>query len=206
MGYQPGMGRHEDLRADAPAEVKLDDGTIWKNVTIPEKAKVAETLAEFRANYVYNLMDDNIRAFNAEVMQFFQWDDHEVLNNWFRGGVIDDRNPRFKEYTVKSHDLLAANAKRAFLEYMLIRIDQQDPERIYRALHYGPSLDLFMLDERSYRGPNSPNRQETSSAETAFLGTTQLRWLKHSLLASNATWRVIASDMPLGLLAGYQWL
>ena len=31
------------------AEVKLADGKIWKNATIPEKAKVAETLDEFRA-------------------------------------------------------------------------------------------------------------------------------------------------------------
>jgi alkaline phosphatase D len=57
-----------------------------------------------------------------------------------------------------------------------------------------------MLDERSYRGPNSPNRQEVSSPATAFLGKPQLRWLKRALLASKATWKVIASDMPLGLL------
>jgi phosphodiesterase/alkaline phosphatase D-like protein len=57
-----------------------------------------------------------------------------------------------------------------------------------------------MLDERSYRGANSPNRQEAPSTATAFLGMPQLRWLKRALLASNATWKVIASDMPLGLL------
>jgi len=110
------MGRHADLRPDASAasglfihngdsiyadnpiaaEVKLEDGTIWKNVTTPENAKVAETLAEFRGNYVYNLMDEHLRAFNADVMQLFQWDDHEVTNNWFPGGVIDDRNPRYQ--------------------------------------------------------------------------------------------------------------
>jgi alkaline phosphatase D len=201
---QPNFFIHngDSIYADNPiaAEVRLDDGTIWKNVTTPEKAKVAETLGEFRGNYVYNLMDEHIRAFNAEVTQYFQWDDHEVTNNWFPGGVIDDRNPWNQQYMVKSHDLLAANAKRAFLEYLPLRLDPQDPERIYRAFHYGPSLDVFMLDERSYRGPNSANRQETSSAATAFLGVPQLRWLKRGLLASNATWKVIASDMPLGLV------
>ena len=64
------------------AEVKLADGKVWKNVTIPEKAKVAETLDEFRAAHKYNFMDDNVRAFNAEVPIFVQWDDHEVTNNW----------------------------------------------------------------------------------------------------------------------------
>ena len=32
------------------AEVKLADGKVWKNVTVPEKAKVAETLDEFGPN------------------------------------------------------------------------------------------------------------------------------------------------------------
>ena len=76
-----------------------------------------------------------------------QWDDHETTNNWFPGGVIDERNPRFKQYTVTSHDLLAANAKRAFGEYTPIRFDAHDPERIYRAFGYGPSLDIFKLED-----------------------------------------------------------
>ena len=64
------------------SEVKLPDGKLWKNVTIPEKAKVAETLDEFSAAHKYNFLDDNLRAFNAEVPIFVQWDDHEVTNNW----------------------------------------------------------------------------------------------------------------------------
>jgi len=32
-------------------QVTLDDGTIWKNITTPEKSKVAETLTEYRGNY-----------------------------------------------------------------------------------------------------------------------------------------------------------
>lgn len=35
---------------------------------------------------------------------------------------------------------------------------------------------------------------------TRFLGEDQLRWLKNGLLMSNATWKVIASDMPVGLV------
>ena len=33
-----------------------------------------------------------------------------------------------------------------------------------------------------------------------ILGAAQLRWLKQALLASNATWKVIAADMPIGLI------
>ncbi|HTF78745.1 MAG TPA: alkaline phosphatase D family protein, partial [Bradyrhizobium sp.] len=84
--HQPDFLLHsgDTIYADGiiPAEVKLADGKVWKNVTIPEKAKVAETLDEFRAAHKYNFLDDNVRAFNAEVPIFVQWDDHEVTNNW----------------------------------------------------------------------------------------------------------------------------
>ena len=59
----------DTIYADGPikSEVKLADGKVWKNVTIPEKAKVAETLDEFRAAHKYNFLDEHLRAFNAEV-------------------------------------------------------------------------------------------------------------------------------------------
>src|SRR3984893_3439748 len=42
------------------AEVKLADGKLWKNVTIREQAKVAQTLDEFRAAHKYNFLDENV--------------------------------------------------------------------------------------------------------------------------------------------------
>ena len=185
------------IYADNPieAEVKLDDGSIWKNIVTLEKSKVAETLQEFRGNYVYNLLDENVKQFNAEVPQLVQWDDHETTNNWYPGEILDDNR-----YKVKSVSLLAARAKQAFMEYTPIRFDDNDPEKIYRAYKYGPNLEVVMLDKRSYRGPNTANRQQQAGAETAFLGNSQERWLKNQLLYSKATWKVIASDMPIGLL------
>jgi alkaline phosphatase D len=188
----------DTIYADNPilAEVKLDDGSIWKNLTTPEKSKVAETLAEFRGNFTYNLLDENVRRFNAQVPQLVQWDDHETRNNWFPGQMLTDDD----RYTVKSCDVLSARAKRAFIEYMPIRLDASAPEQIYRSFNYGSSLDIFMLDKRSYRGPNTPNRQTVESEETAFLGNIQIRWLKNKLQKSKATWKIIASDMPIGLV------
>ena len=196
---QPDLFIHsgDSIYADGliQAEVKLDDGSIWKNLTTPEKSKVAETIDEFRGNYRYNLMDENLRRFNSEVPMLAQWDDHEVRNNWYPGQILDD--PR---YNIKSVDLLAAHARRSFLDYMPIRFNPDDPERIYRSINYGPLVDVIMLDERSYRGPNTPNRQPVISDETAFLGSPQLEWIKQRLLTSKAVWKVIASDMPIGLV------
>ena len=53
---------------------------------------------------------------------------------------------------------------------------------------------------RSYRGPNTENRQPEEGPETRFMGRDQLRWLRRKLGESEAVWKVIASDMPLGLV------
>ena len=84
-------------------------------------------------------------------------------------------------------------------EYNAMRIDPSDPDRVYRAFRHGPLLDVFMLDERSHRGPNSPNRQPDGRAAD-FLGPDQTTWLMRQLKASRATWKVIASDMPISIV------
>src|SRR5438105_2313339 len=175
-------------------EVKLPDGKIWKNVTIPEKAKVAETLDEFRAAHKYNFLDDNLRAFNAEVPIFVQWDDHEVTNNWSTSKQLP------AAYREREIALLAARAARAFHEMYPMRESIVEPGRVYRTLNYGPHLDVFMLDERSYRGANGPNQETAYGPESFFLGPAQLAWLKRALMNSRATWKVIASDMPLSII------
>jgi len=104
--------------------------------------------------------------------------------------------------TENSATLLPARTGLALNATIPVRSGGMDPERIYRAVPYGPLLDLILLDQRSYRGPNTPNRQESASDETAFMGATQIAWLKRRLKASRSTWKVIASDMPIGLVIG----
>ena len=188
------------IYADVPLapEVKLDDGTVWKNLVTPAKSKVAETLAEFRGNYAYNLLDTHARAFNSQVPMIVQWDDHDVMNNWHPG----TDPPQRPGYTERSIALLAARAKRAMFEYLPIRSHPDEAERVYRAYRYGPVADVFVLDQRSYRGANGANRQETAGPESRMMGAAQLAWLKDGLATSRATWKIIASDMPLGLLVG----
>lgn len=185
------------IYADNPLarEMRLDDGTIWKNIMTEGKSKVAESLDEFRSNYRYNLMDANVRRLYAEVPTFVQWDDHETLNNWYPTEQLQD-----DRYTVKSVSLLAARAKQAFLDYLPIHASNDGMSRIYRTIPYGPLLEVFFIDLRSYRGVNSPNRQTEMNDESAYMGKQQLQWLKSKLKASQATWKVICSDMPIGLV------
>jgi alkaline phosphatase D len=189
----------DTIYADQPLkpEVTLDDGTIWHNLVTPEKSKQAETLDEYRGNHRYNLLDDNVRRLNASLSQFVIWDDHEVRDNWFPTQIIPDRDPR---YTERSIALLSARARRAFLEYTPLRINPTDPDRIYRATRFGPDVEIIGFDMRSYRGANSPNKQTVLNDDARILGAAQVAWLKQRLKASTATWKIVASDMPLALV------
>jgi alkaline phosphatase D len=188
----------DTIYADGPieAEKKLADGTVWKNIVTEPKSKVAETLADFRGNYAYNLMDENLRRLNAEVAMYAQWDDHEVTNNWFWQKRMDT-DPRYKE---KSVAVMAARGAQAFMDYMPIRQHPLERGRLYTSFRWGPSLEVFRIDMRSYRGPNTDGRETELGQDARILGAEQIRWLKGALLASDATWKVIAADMPLGVI------
>jgi alkaline phosphatase D len=191
----------DNIYADGPivASMMAENGQVWNNIVTPEVAKVAETLDEFRGRYRYNLLDENVRRFNAEVPQIWQWDDHEVTNNWSDSKDLSADT----RYSEKNVALLIARGGRAFLEYAPIRpFDARESQRVYRRYSYGPLLELFVVDMRTYRGPNSANLQTEAGVETAFLGAEQLEWLKHGLDESRAVWKVVAADMPLGVNVG----
>jgi alkaline phosphatase D len=170
-----------------PERIELPDGSSWKNIVTPAKSKVAETLDEFRGNYAYNFLDDHVKRLAARVPTIVQWDDHEVRNNWFPGQIIEDGR-----YQERRASVLATYARRAMLECSPMR---QGP--IHRALSFGPHVDIFVLDARSFRNPNGKNREEGGAA---MLGEEQLSWLRGELASSKATWKILACDMSVGLV------
>ncbi len=179
-----------------PQQLRLPDGALWRNIVSEETSKIAETLAEFRGNYKYNLLDQNLRAFNAEVPMLAQWDDHEVINDWYPGQMVALAGGR-----QVSASLLAARGGRAFREYTPMRESLAEAGRIYRKIPYGPLLDVFLLDMRSYRGPNDRHNEPIEGPGTQLLGLAQSSWLKRELMNSQATWKVIAADLPIGLVS-----
>ncbi len=188
----------DTIYADQPLleTVTLDDGTAWRNLVTPAKARVAETLDEFRGAHLYNRLDEHYRRFAAEVGQVAMWDDHEVRDNWYHEQVLGPATP----YGEKRMAVLVPRARQAFLEHYPIDTPRGVDTRIHRTVSFGPLVDVFALDMRSYRGANSPNVQAAPGPETAFLGSEQVRWLADSLAASTAVWKIVAADMPLGLV------
>jgi alkaline phosphatase D len=88
--------------------------------------------------------------------------------------------------------VISAHARRAMLEHWPTLVD---PSRMYRSVRWGPLLEVFFVDGRSFRTANHP-----VPAAEAFFGAAQLAWLEGALAASTATWKVIACNMPLGLV------
>jgi alkaline phosphatase D len=187
-------GDHIYADCPIPTELKLPDGGIWRNIVTEEKSAVAHSLVQFRGNYKYNLLDDNLRAFHAQVPMFAQWDDHEVTNDWSPIGSADETG-----YNEDGASRLVERARQAFFEFMPIRNVPAQPGRVYRRIGYGPLLDVFLIDMRSYRDSTWNKRDDPAAA--FILGPVQLAWLKRELVASNATWKVIAADLPIGLIS-----
>jgi alkaline phosphatase D len=167
------------------------DGRINPNQTIPaalggglfinnpSKPFVAITLDQFRANWKYNFGDDKMQSFLADTPIYVQWDDHEVINNWYPSQIYAGAL-----YPVGTAiDSLYENSLQAFYEFNPIL----DGSLIYRSHRFGKHLEIFFPDLRSYRGPNNRN---TDTTLVNMMGPTQLAWLKDRLLRSTATHKV----------------
>ncbi|TVT17009.1 alkaline phosphatase [Amycolatopsis rhizosphaerae] len=183
----------DTVYADGPLKetVTLADGRVWRNIVTPEKSKVAETLDEYRGQFAYNLLDENVRAFAASVASYVQWDDHEVLNNWYPGEILD-----LPQYTEKRVDVLAQRAFQAFHEWHPIDAKRAVDGRVFRSFRYGPHVEVFVLDMRTYKDANTSDVTRPGS----ILGERQARWLVDGLARSTATWKLVQADLPIGLV------
>ncbi|HEY3807738.1 MAG TPA: alkaline phosphatase D family protein [Kofleriaceae bacterium] len=158
---------------------------VWKNVSNERVARVAQTIEDYRARFEYNLDDDHVRALAAEVPIVAQWDDHETHNNWWPHQQLED-----DRYTNRDASVISALAHRAMYEWTPL-----PPGTVYRTIHYGPLLDIIVMDCRSYRSPNVGG-----DAASDMLGAAQARWLVEALARSTARWKLVACDQPLSLV------
>ena len=142
---------------------------------------VSTTVDQFRAKHRYQREDPALQRFLAAVPVYAIWDDHEVRND-FSG----------------PHDPQMPAGRQAFLEYWPIEISVEAPHRLYRNVHRGLDLDVFILDTRQYRSLNG----ETDGEEKTMLGRTQRNWLIEGLTSSRATWKVIVSSVSLSFQKG----
>jgi alkaline phosphatase D len=166
----------------------------YGNAQVPGPGPAAD-LSGFWAHWRYNRADEASQRLLASTGYVGVWDDHEVVNDF--GPLSDTRST--PPYTPGVH--LLPIGLDAFIDYTPIAIAPNTPKRLYRSLRWGKHLELFVLDTRQYRDANSasdsPDRPKT------MLGREQLTWLKDSLVASDATWKVIVSSVPMSIPTGF---
>lgn len=130
---------------------------------------VARRLPEFWAKYRRNREDLSTEGCFCATSIYATWDDHEVVNDFGPG-----------------HQL-APIGRKAFLDYWPIRHREGEGDRIYRSFRWGQAAEIFILDVRQYR----------NAAKNTMLGAMQKRWLFESLARSSATFKFIATPVPM---------
>lgn len=173
-----------------------DPSVDWNNVT--------EVRSIFLEHWKYNRNDTYFKEFLSNVSMYSQWDDHEVINDF--GSKWPDWNLFSTDR--EGYPNIVKEGRNAFLYYSPVGSDnnnnidtENDPDtHIYRSFNWGKDLDLFIIDARSYRSQN--HIADTPDSNKTMLGEEQLQWLKQELSNSNATWKVISSDVPISIPTG----
>jgi alkaline phosphatase D len=163
---------------------------LYANAQVPGEFGPAADLDGFRAHWRYNRGDEGLRILLATTPYVAVWDDHEIVND--AGPHHDTRDaPPYRAGVP-----LLPLARRAFVEWNPLPAGAP----LYRRLRWGRHLELFVLDTRSYRDPNGA--PDTDAAPKTLLGAAQRRWLEQTLPASDATWKVVVSSVPLAVPTG----
>ena len=147
-------------------------------------------------HWQYNRADPYLQSFLQNTSMYSQWDDHEVINDF--GALWPYWNPFNKDR--EGYSNIVNEGRKVFFDYSPIDRNLNQNNRIYRSFNWGPNLDLFILDGRSYRSPNS--MADTPENNKTMLGTEQLEWLEQGLMNSSAIWKVISSDVPISVPTG----
>lgn len=166
----------------------------YGNIQLPGDFTQSADLENFWKHWHYNWAAPGLRDLLDETPYIAIWDDHEVVNDF--GPLHDTRDT--PPYTAGEH--LLPLGLQAFFDYNPIAVANNTPKRLYRNLRWGQQLELFILDTRQYRDPNF--EADSTEAIKSALGREQLTWLKKVLAASDATWKVIISSVPISIPTG----
>jgi len=148
---------------------------------VPGYDFIATTVPEYRAKHRYNREDAGVQAYFRSLSVYAIWDDHEVKNDF--SGPSERLMPIGRE---------------AFIDYFPIVPPVEEPGRLYRKFRWGRLVELFILDTRQYRSPNS----ERDGPAKTMLGAAQKQWLIDSVTSSTATWKLVVSSVSLSVPTG----
>jgi phosphodiesterase/alkaline phosphatase D-like protein len=159
-----------------------------------------QTLPEYRDKYRLYKSDPNLQALHAAHPYAVVWDDHEVEDNY----AGDQPGDESEHKRVPFLDRRRAGY-RAFYEYHPISPIVGNPavgNDLYRRLRIGANVELFLLDERQYRGEQPCGDALLTvcndlNTPRSFLGRRQMEWLKQGLASSRAAWKLVGNQLMI---------
>jgi alkaline phosphatase D len=112
-------------------------------------APPALTVADKWAKYRQNLAVANLRRVRAAAAMYNHWDDHEFINDFTR----DENGSTIYDAGVE-----------AFRDYM--PVTYRGSTGIYRSFRWGRNLEVFFLDERSFRSAKASANHVCDNPDT----------------------------------------
>jgi len=164
-----------EMRAERNAfNVMLGD-TIYSDSEVHGRLNpIALSVKQKWAKYRINLGNPALRALRGSAGFYSHWDDHEFVNDFSPAENSFDNGVNVNGRTLYNR------GTRAFRDYSPVRWTSRDG--LYRTVRWGKNLELFFLDQRSFRSQNAdeggvcnnPQTNEPDVAPTAPQSTRNL--------------------------------
>jgi alkaline phosphatase D len=142
--------------------VNLGD-TIYSDSMVDKGFPLAISLDQKRDKYKLLLTYKKLLALRKSGVVYNQWDDHEFVDDFNRNSeACDVGSTSAPQYACPVQSIWTAGVK-AFREYMPVTYSATNGT--YRTFRWGKNLEIFILDERSFRSlrasevkvdPNAP--------------------------------------------------
>ncbi len=150
------------------------------------------TLSDYRIRHGFYKLDFDLRRIHQQHPMIITWDDHEVANNAWLDGA-ENHNAGEGDYQERK-----SAAIQAYMEWLPIREQENDNQRVYRKFSYSDLADIIMLDTR-HEGRDEQQALEDSIIWTVedrtILGQEQYEWFLNELETSTAQWKVVGSQV-----------
>ncbi len=168
------VGTGDNVYFDHPAKGNRPDrwtGTAWSDRAMTE--------TQMRRKYHEQFVQPRYAALFAEVPTYWEVDDHD-----YRYNDCDNTGKNMPTPEM---------GKRNFREQLPV-VDPADPNGLtYATFRVSRDLQIWLVEGRLYR---SPNKMPDGPSKTIW-DQTQKQWLKDTLLASDAAFKILISPTPL---------
>ncbi|MCH8180845.1 MAG: alkaline phosphatase D family protein [Proteobacteria bacterium] len=199
-----------------------------RTMVLPSGGTVALDLDDYRFIYRTIRRDPNLQAAMERHTFICVPDDHETANDTYWDYARDTLGAPDHPYTTDPKygnspallKQLKLDSQRAWTEYVPARVSFNplathpfEALKVYRNFQFGSFLDLFMIENRTYRSAHACGEGDIgqryfplgctqyASTEQTLLGAKQHNWLVEGLTQSRATWKLMGNQTFFGRLA-----